>query len=69
MDGLETEVLVIEVWDFDPAETITKKLSSILDVKNIRGFRRFLKEITAIAMNEPNLNELIGRCEISLAVS
>lgn len=57
------------MWDFDPAETITEKLSSISNVKGMRGFRRLLKEITATAINQANLNELIGRCEILLTVS
>lgn len=57
------------MWDFDPAETIVEKLTSISDVKGMRGFRRLLKEITATAMNEANLNELIGRSEILLTVS
>lgn len=67
--GLDTESLIAEVWDFDPVEAIATKLSSFNDVKGMRGFRRLLKEITASALNESNLNELIGQCEISIPVS
>lgn len=67
--GLDTDKLVVEVWDFDPAESFTEKLSSVNNVKGIRGFRRLLKEITTSALNEANLNELIGSHEIPLTVS
>lgn len=67
--GLETESLIVEVWDFDPAETVVEKLSGLNNIKGMRGFRRLLKEIATSAVNQGNLNELIGSCEIVLTVN
>lgn len=61
--------LVIEVWDFDPAETIGEKMSKILDIKGVRGFRKLMKEIAVTASTGKHDNELIGRCSIPLKVS
>lgn len=60
--------LVIEVWDFDPAETIGEKMSKILDIKGVRGFRKLMKEIAVTASTGKHDNELIGRCSIPLKV-
>lgn len=61
--------LVIEVWDFDPAETIREKVSKFLDIKGVRGFRKMMKELAVTASTGKHDNELIGRCSIPLRVS
>lgn len=61
--------LVIEVWDFDPAETVGEKMSKILDIKGVRGFRKLMKEIAVTASTGKHDNELIGRCSIPIRVS
>lgn len=61
--------LVIEVWDFDPAETIGEKMSKILDIKGVRGFRKLMKEIAVTASTGKHDNEFIGKCVIPLKVS
>lgn len=68
LNGLSDENLVVEVWDFDPAETIGEKMSKILDIKGVRGFRKLMKEIALTASTGKHDNELIGRCSISLRV-
>lgn len=69
MNGLSDENLVVEVWDFDPAETVGEKMSKILDIKGVRGFRKLMKEIALTASTGKHDNELIGRCSITLRVS
>lgn len=60
--------MIVEVWDFDPPETVTEKLGKILDVKGVKGFRKFMKEITVTSSTGRNVNELIGQCTIPLQV-
>lgn len=69
LNGMSDENLVVEVWDFDPAETIGEKMSKFLDVKGVRGFRKLMKEIAITASTGKHDNEFIGKCSISLRVS
>lgn len=66
---LSEENLVVEVWDFDPAETVGEKMSKIMDVKGVKGFGKLMKEIAVTASTGKHDNELIGRCTIALKVS
>lgn len=68
-NGTGDDSLVVEVWDFDPAETIGEKMTKILDIKGVRGFRKLMKEIAVTASTGKHDNELIGRCSIPLRVS
>jgi hypothetical protein len=58
-------VLKVQIWDFDPAETTGEKLQKIYDVKGIKGFGRFLKEVVGPSGKE--VNELIGSVDIHLS--
>lgn len=60
---------MVEVWDFDPAETVGEKMSKIMDVKGVKGFGKLMKEIAVTASTGKHDNELIGRCTIALKVS
>lgn len=62
------ESLVVEVWDFDPAETVSEKMTKFFDVKGVKGFRKLMKEIAVTASTGKHDNELIGRCKIPLNV-
>lgn len=66
---LSEENLIVEVWDFDPAETVGEKMSKIMDVKGVKGFGKLMKEIAVTASTGKHDNELIGRCTIALKVS
>ncbi|XP_055321737.1 protein unc-13 homolog 4B isoform X2 [Sitodiplosis mosellana] len=66
LNGTGDESLVIEVWDFDPAETLGEKMTKFLDIKGVRGFRKLMKEIAVTASTGKHDNELIGRCSIPL---
>jgi BAI1-associated protein 3 len=59
-------VLVLEVWDFDPAETVREKITKISEVKGCKGFRKLLKEVIVTASTGKHDNELIGRAHIPL---
>lgn len=63
------ESLVVEVWDFDPAESVGEKITKVFDVKGVKGFKKLMKEIAVTASTGKHDNELIGRCNIPLAVS
>ncbi|XP_037921818.1 protein unc-13 homolog 4B isoform X3 [Hermetia illucens] len=60
------EILVVEVWDFDAAETVGEKLNKFFEVKGIRGLRKLMKEIAVTASTGKHDNELIGRTAIPL---
>lgn len=62
------ESLVVEVWDFDPAETVGEKMTKFFDIKGVRGFKKLMKEIAVTASTGKHDNELIGRSNIPLRV-
>ncbi|KAJ6638361.1 Protein unc-13 like 4B, partial [Pseudolycoriella hygida] len=59
------ENLIVEV-DFDPAETVSEKMTKFFDVKGVKGFKKLMKEIAVTASTGKHDNELIGRCNIPL---
>ncbi|XP_047522368.1 protein unc-13 homolog 4B isoform X5 [Pieris napi] len=58
--------LVLEVWDFDPAETVKEKMTKIFEVKGVKGLRKLMKEIAITASTGKHDNELIGTSNIPL---
>uniref|UniRef100_A0A182QWZ4 Munc13-4 n=1 Tax=Anopheles farauti TaxID=69004 RepID=A0A182QWZ4_9DIPT len=58
--------LIVEVWDFDPAETVKEKMNKLFEVKGVRGLRKLMKEIAQTASSGKHDNELIGRTSIPL---
>ncbi|XP_075147164.1 C2 and C2B_Munc13-like domain-containing protein staccato isoform X2 [Haematobia irritans] len=65
-DNPRNEVLIIEIWDFDAAESVKEKVNKIMDVKGIKGLRKLMKEIAVTASTGKHDNELIGRTAITL---
>ncbi|XP_030370061.1 protein unc-13 homolog 4B isoform X2 [Scaptodrosophila lebanonensis] len=66
VDNPKEEVLVVEVWDFDAAETVKEKVNKFLDVKGVKGLSKLMKEIAVTASSGKHDNELIGRAVITL---
>ncbi|KAL9892595.1 protein unc-13 homolog 4B isoform X1 [Glossina fuscipes] len=66
IDNPRKEVLILEVWDFDAAETVKEKVNKLLDVKGVKGLRKLMKEIAMTASTGKHDNELIGRTAITL---
>lgn len=60
------ENLIIEVWDFDPAETVKDKMGKFMEVKGVKGLRRLMKEIVVTASSGKHENELIGKATVPL---
>ncbi|VVC94085.1 unnamed protein product [Leptidea sinapis] len=63
---LQEDSLVLEVWDFDPAETVKEKMTKIFEVKGVKGLRKLMKEIAITASTGKHDNELIGTSNIPL---
>lgn len=57
---------MIEVWDFDPAETIGEKMNKFFEVKGAKGFRKLMKEIAATASTGKHDNEFVGCSKVPL---
>lgn len=64
----EEDMLCIEVWDFDPAETVGEKFGKFFNVKGVKGIRKLFKEIAITATTGQHENELIGIAKIPLKV-
>lgn len=64
----DDDVLYVEVWDFDAAETVKEKVTKVGEIKGFKGFHRFVKEIAVTATNGKHDNELIGTTIIPLKV-
>lgn len=62
------DILCVEVWDFDPAETVKEKVTKVGKIKGFKGMRRFMKEIAVTATNGKHDNEIIGGTLIPLKV-
>jgi BAI1-associated protein 3 len=60
------ESLIVEVWDFDPAETFSEKMKKIPEVKGLKGMSKFMKEIATTVSSGRHENELVGRSNIPL---
>lgn len=63
------DVLWVEVWDFDPAESVREKMTKIGDVKGVKGFSKLMKEIAVTASTGKHDNELVGATNIPLKVA
>ncbi|XP_075222315.1 C2 and C2B_Munc13-like domain-containing protein staccato isoform X2 [Lycorma delicatula] len=66
VENVPEDVLCVEVWDFDPAETVREKMTKIKDVKGIKGFRKLMKEIAVAASTGKHDNEFIGSTLVPL---
>ncbi|XP_076681977.1 C2 and C2B_Munc13-like domain-containing protein staccato isoform X3 [Andrena cerasifolii] len=66
LEDPENDILFLEVWDFDAAETVPEKMSKVKDVKGVRGLVKLAKEIAVTATTGSHDNEFIGRCQIPL---
>ncbi|XP_015184155.1 PREDICTED: protein unc-13 homolog D-like isoform X7 [Polistes dominula] len=66
LEDPENDVLSLEVWDFDAAETVPEKISKVKDIKGVRGLVKLAKEIAVTATTGSHDNEFIGRCRIPL---
>ncbi|XP_060801527.1 protein unc-13 homolog 4B isoform X1 [Amyelois transitella] len=64
--NLQEDSLCLEVWDFDPAETVKEKMTKLFDVKGVKGLRKLMKEIAITASTGKHDNELIGTANIPL---
>ncbi|XP_061378434.1 protein unc-13 homolog 4B isoform X2 [Danaus plexippus] len=64
--SLQEDSLCLEVWDFDPAETVKEKMTKIFEVKGVKGLRKLMKEIAITASTGKHDNELIGTANIPL---
>lgn len=70
MNGdIDSDTLCLEVWDFDPAETVGEKFGKLFEVKGIKGIRKLVKEIAITATTGQHKNELIGKATIPLKVN
>ncbi|XP_015606405.1 protein unc-13 homolog 4B isoform X3 [Cephus cinctus] len=66
LEDTENDVLCLEVWDFDAAETVREKMSKVKDVKGGRGLMKLVREIAVTATTGSHDNEFIGRSRIPL---
>lgn len=47
--------LIIEVWDFDPAESLTEKMKKINEVKGVKGLQKWVKGVGATGKDKQDL--------------
>lgn len=61
-DNRNQEIFILEVWDFDEAEKLTKRLGHFSSFKGVKGFNKLLK---GLASRETK-KEFIGAASIPL---
>ncbi|CAH1131281.1 unnamed protein product [Ceutorhynchus assimilis] len=66
-DKSVNDTLCLEVWDFDPAETVKEKFGKFFEVKGVKGMSKLVKEIAVTAATGQHENELIGVAKIPLS--
>ncbi|KAJ8682333.1 hypothetical protein QAD02_018125, partial [Eretmocerus hayati] len=62
----ENDILVVEVWDFDAAESVPEKMGKVKNVKGFKGMVKLAKEIAITATNGNHNNEFIGGIRVPL---
>lgn len=67
--NVNEDSLCLEVWDFDPAETVKEKFNKFSEIKGVKGMRKWMKEIAVTATVGQHESELIGRAKIPLNVN
>jgi len=65
VNSVEQDCLRVDIWDFNPEESVNEKLNKINQVRDGRGLRKFIKE-TLHATTGKNSHELLGSVEIPL---
>ncbi|KAG5895641.1 hypothetical protein JTB14_008650 [Gonioctena quinquepunctata] len=65
-ESASDDTLCLEVWDFDPAESVKEKIGKFFEVKGVKGMRKLMKEIAVTATTGQHENELIGSARIPL---
>ncbi|XP_035714351.1 protein unc-13 homolog 4B isoform X3 [Folsomia candida] len=63
---VEDDTLNIEVWDYDPEETLADKMKRFGEVKSTRGLRILMKEIALTASTGKQSHEFLGCLKIPL---
>ncbi|XP_044739455.1 protein unc-13 homolog 4B isoform X2 [Chrysoperla carnea] len=66
-ENAQDDTLCLEVWDFDPAETVREKMGKFMEVRGVKGLRKLVKEIAITASTGQHENEFIGRAAIPLS--
>ncbi|KAI5748148.1 hypothetical protein M8J77_022372 [Diaphorina citri] len=66
VNNAQEDTLHVEVWDFDPAETVREKVTRIGDVKGVKGLRKLVKEIALTVSTGKHDNELIGTVDFPI---
>lgn len=64
----KNDVLTIEIWDYNLNETVSENVTKIVDVRGVKGFKKWCKEVAVTASTGRLENKLIGSCNISLQV-
>ena len=65
VNSVEQDCMRLDVWDFNPEESVNEKLNKINLVKDGRGLRKFIKE-TLHATAGKISHELLGSVEIPM---
>lgn len=63
------DILYVEVWDFDPVETVKEKVTKVSKAKGLKGMKKILKEIVVTAAYGQHGSEIIGITQIPLKVN
>lgn len=69
VENSDNDILYVEVWDFDPVETVKEKVTKVSKAKGFKGVRKILKEIAVTATYGKHDSELIGITQIPLKVN
>ena len=67
VNSVEQDCMRLDVWDFNPEESVNEKLNKINLVKDGRGLRKFIKE-TLHATAGKISHELLGSVEIPMNI-
>ena len=54
VNSVEQDCMRLDVWDFNPEESVNEKLNKINLVKDGRGLRKFVKETLSEVRPHPN---------------
>ena len=64
LENRSTDVLKVEVWDYDMEENLAQRIGKVSDIKDLKGITRYMKEVA-----KGKSHDTLGHVQVHLKVS
>ena len=63
LENRSTDVLKVEVWDYDMEESLRQRIGKVSDIKDLKGITRYMKEVA-----KGKTHDVLGHVQVHLKV-